>query len=330
MERVTLADVARIANVSTATVSRVIADSPLISPDTKEKVQKIIDDMNYIPNSTAQSLTTNSTRIIGVVLNSQDVDPLSNNFFSEVLSSISDYLLKNKYYSLYIHSNNENDEKEYIKFLVGSRRVDGLIFLRAYNDESMLEYLDELNVPFSIIGTPNNIKKYIWVDNDNIKTTYIMTKKMLEKGKKNICFLGGPQNLKVTKFRYMGYSKALKEAGIKKEYMLESVFEIDKASEMIKKFLLKNKSIDAIVSTDDILAIAALKAIETLNRNDIIVSGFNNTYIRKFSNYKFPTVEINVSKLGRTACELLIAKIQNKKIKSNYAVIDAYIIEEAK
>ena len=117
MDRVTLADVAKIAQVSTATVSRVIADSPLISIDTKEKVQKIIDEMNYIPNSTAQSLTKNSTKIIGVVLNSHDIDPLSNNFFSEVLSCISDCLIQNKYYTLYIHANNEKEEKEYIKFL---------------------------------------------------------------------------------------------------------------------------------------------------------------------------------------------------------------------
>lgn len=191
MDRVTLADVAKIAQVSTATVSRVIADSPLISIDTKEKVQKIIDEMNYIPNSTAQSLTKNSTKIIGVVLNSHDIDPLSNNFFSEVLSCISDCLIQNKYYTLYIHANNEKEEKEYIKFLVGSRRVDGLIFLRAYNDESILEYLYNLNVPFSIIGTPNNTDKYIWVDNDNVKATYTMTKNLIDQGRENICFLGG-------------------------------------------------------------------------------------------------------------------------------------------
>ena len=89
MIRITLDDVAKQANVSTATVSRVITNSPLVSEKTKKKVQKIINELNYIPNSTAQNLTNNSTRIIGVVLNSEDIDPLSNNFFSEILSSIS-------------------------------------------------------------------------------------------------------------------------------------------------------------------------------------------------------------------------------------------------
>lgn len=69
LNRVTLADVAKKANVSTATVSRVIANSSLISKETKKKVQKVIDNLNYVPNSMAQSLTRNSSKIIGIVLN---------------------------------------------------------------------------------------------------------------------------------------------------------------------------------------------------------------------------------------------------------------------
>lgn len=330
MDRITLADVAKKAKVSTATVSRVVANSPLISCETKEKVNKVITEMNYIPNSTAQSLTTNSTRIIGVVLNSYDIDPLSNNFFSEILSSISDYLLSNKYYTLYIHANDDIEEKEYIKFLIGSKRVDGLIFLRAYNDENILQYLEKAKVPFSIIGTPNNTEEYIWVDNDNIDVTYKITKKIIESGKKNICFLGGPKNLKVTNFRYQGYKKALKEMKIEKEYVLESLFNVKEAHEKIKKFLSKNEKIDAIVTTDDILAIASLKACEDLGKNDVKVTGFNNTYIRRFSNYNFTTVEVNVKKLGKISSELLIEKIEKKKLKKNYAIVEAHIIEEAK
>lgn len=329
MIRITLDDVAKQANVSTATVSRVITNSPLVNEKTKKKVQKIINELNYIPNSMAQNLTNNSTRIIGVVLNSEDIDPLSNNFFSEILSSISEYLLKNnKYYTLYIHSNVQKEEVWNIKALVGSRRVDGLIFLRAYNDESLLEYLDEIKFPFAIIGTPNKADKYIWVDNDNINTTYEVTKELIENKKKNICFLGGPRNLKVTNFRYLGYKRALTEFKISKEYILESTFSMDKAYEIIKEFLKKNKIIDAIVAIDDIFAIAAINACKSLNMRDVEVTGFNNTYIRKLSNYKFKTVEINVKKLGEVACELLIKKIENKKLKSNYAIIPAYIIKE--
>ena len=203
-----------------------------------------------------------------------------------------------------------------------------MIFLRAYKDESLLEYLDEIKFPFAIIGTPNKADKYIWVDNDNINTTYEVTKDLIRNKKKNICFLGGPRNLKVTNFRYLGYKRALTEFKISKEYILESTFSMDKAYELIKEFLKKNKMIDAIVATDDIFAIAAINACKSLNMRDVEVTGFNNTYIRKLSNYKFKTVEINVKKLGEVACELLIKKIENKKLKSNYAIIPAYIIKE--
>lgn len=329
LNRVTLADVAKKANVSTATVSRVIANSSLISKETKKKVQKVIDNLNYVPNSMAQSLTRNSSKIIGIVLNSKDIDPLSNNFFSEILSGISDYLIKKDYYTLYIHCNNSETEEEYVKSLVGSRRLDGLIFLRAYDDEKLLKYLENIQFPFSIIGTPNDTSEYIWVDNDNTKTTYTITKKLIEQNKKkNICFVGGPMNLKVTNYRYKGYVKALKEKNISKEYIIESLFNIDTAYDIIREYLRNNRKIDAIVTTDDVLAIASIKACKSLNKRNVIVTGFNNTYLKKTSNYNFTTVDIKVKELGKKACELLIQKIENRLMKKNYAIIEANILWE--
>lgn len=329
MKRATITDVAKLANVSKATVSRVVSDSPLISDKTKKKVRKIIQKLNYVPNSVAQSLTNSSTRIIGIVLNSKDVDPLSNSFFSEILGNISDYLLKNNYYTLYIHSNNQKNEKEYVRFLVESKRVDGLIFLRAYENESIWEYLENIEFPFVIVGTPNKIDKYLWVDNDNIKAGYKITDYLIKKGNNKIAFLGGPKILKVTQFRYDGYKNAILKNNLKirEEYFLESSFNEEQAYKVVKAFIAKNK-VDAIVTTDDLFAISAINAIKNLGLKNITVTGFNNSYIRKFGHYDFPTIDINVKKIGTSACDLLISEIEGIKSKYNFEIIDMKIIEK--
>ncbi|WP_067141809.1 LacI family DNA-binding transcriptional regulator [Oceanivirga salmonicida] len=328
MSEVTIKDVAKLARVSKATVSRVVSKSHLVSDETREKVERAIEELNYIPNSVAQSLSKSSSRILGIVLNSDDINPLLNNtFFGEVLNDISTYLIENNYYSLYIHCENSEKEKEYIDFLIKSRRVDGLIFLRASENETIFKYLDSINFPFSIIGRPSDTKKYLWVDNDNVKSSYNITKSLLDKGHRNICFIGGSKKLNVTKNRFNGYKDALLEYNIKvkNSLVIESEFDETDTLNKLNKILEKNK-IDAIVTTDDIFAIAATNLLYNLNMNNIEVTGYNNSYLRKFAKQNFLTVDINVKKLGIASCDLLIKKINKKIIRKNYTIIDTKII----
>lgn len=328
MKRVTISDVAKKANVSIATVSRVMSDSSVISESTKKIVRQAIEELKYIPNSIAQSLTNSSTNIIGIVLNSQDIDPLSNNFFSEILSTISDKLLESGYYTLYIHCINSEKEIANIQSLVNSNRVDGLIFLRSYEDETLFKYLREIDFPFSIIGTPKKVNNYLWVDNDNFKTSYDVTKKMIDEGRKRLCFLGGPQTLNVTKSRFSGFEKAIHDSkmNVRKTNVLESRFNEECAYNLIDEFLSKHK-VDAIITTDDVLAIAATKVLQAKGIDNVKVTGYNNTSLRKYGRYKFMTVDINVKELGAAACKLLINKLKKVENKINFSIIDTNIIE---
>lgn len=328
MKKLTIADVAKKANVSVSTVSRVISNSKSISENTKKNVRKIIEELNFIPNSSAQNLTKHETRIIGIVLNTKDVEPLANNFFSKILEHISEYLIKKNYYSIYIHCDSFEDENMYIRSLVGSRRVDGLIFLRAYSDESIFDYLNNIVFPFVIIGRPKDEKKYFWVDNNNYEASYEITKKLIEKNCNKFCFFGGSFDLNVTKARYRGYEKALKENNKDSIAEIESTFDLNKAYKVVEKLLKTNKDIDAIVTTDDILAIASKRMIEKLKYKNILVSGFNDTELRKFANYKFLTVNIDIKKLADKACELVLSNIKNKKLNKNYMIINTKIVEE--
>ena len=99
--KVTIKEVAKEANVSPSTVSRVISDSPQISDKTKEKVREVINRLKYKPNAIARSLANNKSRIIGVVLPNEDQDLITNPFFIQAMKGMSEYAQKKKYYITY-------------------------------------------------------------------------------------------------------------------------------------------------------------------------------------------------------------------------------------
>jgi len=124
---ITIKDIAKLANVSPSTVSRVISNSPKISQETKEKVYKAMKELNYEPNVIARSLANNSTRILGLILPTSEDDLFENPFFMQAMKGISVYAQKKGYYTMYAFSDNEEKELEFIKHYVRSKLVDGII-----------------------------------------------------------------------------------------------------------------------------------------------------------------------------------------------------------
>ena len=330
MKKSTIKDVAKIANVSEATVSRVMSNSNLISNKTKKKVMEVVRQLDYFPNSAAVSLTKSKSNILGlVVVSSAKIEsPLQNDYYNEIIPFISKYALDLGYYTLYLQFENKEEAYENVYRLIKSNRIDGLIFLNFIEDEEHISYFEKISFPYTIIGTPVDKAKGLWIDNDNIKACFDITNKLIQKGKKNILFISGPSDMSVSVYRKKGYLDALKKNDInfESENVLSlSEFSSDLAYNNVKNYNNIDK-IDAIITTDDILAIGAKKAIDNLGLN-IEVTGFNNSKLRSYLNYKFTTVDIKYDKLAKGAVYLLTSKIEEKELKSNHIVVESEIIE---
>ena len=330
MKKSTIKDVAKIANVSEATVSRVMSNSNLISNKTKKKVMEVVRQLDYFPNSAAVSLTKSKSNILGlVVVSSAKIEnPLQNDYYNEIIPFISKYALDLGYYTLYLQFENKEEAYENVYRLIKSNRIDGLIFLNFIEDEEHISYFEKISFPYAIIGTPNNKTKGLWIDNDNIKSCFDITNKLIQKGKKNLLFISGPSDMSVSVYRKKGYLDALKKNGINFEsenILAISEFSSDLAYNNVKNYKNIDK-IDAIITTDDILAIGTKKAIDNLGL-DIEVTGFNNSKLRSYLNYKFTTVDIKYDKLAKGVIYLLTSKIAEKELKSNYIVVESEIIE---
>ena len=327
--KVTIKEVAKEANVSPSTVSRVISDSPQISEKTKEQVREVINKLKYKPNAIARSLANSKSRIIGVVLPNESQDLITNPFFIQAMKGMSGYAQSKKYYLMYAFSENEKSESDYINNFITSNLVDGVCLLRARSDDESIKYLKKYEFPFVVIGRPENSEDMLWVDNDNFHATYNLVNEFIKKGHKDIAFLGAKNEWNVTKDRLKGYKVACEINGIlvqDKNIIMRSEFsEREGINGTIK--LLVNSNPTAIIVEDDILAFGALKVLKQKNIKNIEVVGFNNSPLAEFQTPPLSSVDINAKELGYYAAKILIDSLESNEMAINHYIIDSKLIK---
>lgn len=329
--KVTIKEVAKEANVSPSTVSRVISDSSQISEETKEKVRAAINRLKYRPNAIARSLANKKSRILGVVLPSEAQDLITNAFFIQAMKGMSVYAQNKKYYISYAFSEDEKSELEYINNFITSNLVDGICLLRAREDDKCIKYLKNAQFPFVVIGRPEESEGLLWVDNDNFQAAYNLVKELIKKGHKSIAFLGAKKEWNVTKDRYKGFKAACEVNGVtiqdESVIMVKDFNEQEGRNGTIR--LLKNVTPTAIIVEDDILAFGTLKVLKEREIENIDVVGFNNSPLAEFQIPSLSSVDINASELGYYAAKILIDFLENDEASPNHYIIESKLIRRA-
>jgi len=327
--KVTIKEVAKEANVSPSTVSRVISDSSQISEETKERVREAIKKLKYKPNAIARSLANNKSRILGVVLPNEAQDLITNTFFIQAMKGMSQYAQNKRYYITYAFSEDEKTELEYINNFITSNLVDGICLLRARTNDESIKYLTDTEFPFVVIGRPEESEELLWVDNDNFQATYNLVNELIKKGNKNIAFLGAKKEWNVTKDRFKGFKVACEINGIsiqdKNVVMMNDFNEKEGINGTIK--LLENITPTAIIVEDDILAFGTLKVLKERNIKNVEVVGFNNNPLDEFQTPSLSSVDINAAELGYYAAKILIDFLENNQSTINHYIIDSKLIK---
>ncbi|WP_243292275.1 LacI family DNA-binding transcriptional regulator [Bacillus sp. FJAT-47783] len=330
---VTIKDVAKHANVSPSTVSRVIADHPRISEETKRKVRKAMEQLGYHPNFQARSLANKSTETIGVVMPSSTNYAFQNPFFPEVLRGIS-MKAHEIGYGLYLSTGTKEEEiyREVVSMVQGGR-VDGIVLLYSRIHDQVMNYLFEENFPFIVIGRPyEHTDDITYVDNDNVAISKEVTNYLIELGHDRIAFVGGDLDLVVTVDRLVGYKEALQHARIpyRSEYFVQERFLREGGREAIKALLSLPEPPTALVVADDMMAFGIMSHLESLKitvPEQISIISFNNLMVAEYSKPPLTTVEINIFQLGYEATNCLIEKMKNRDVLAKRITIPAKIIE---
>lgn len=313
---VTIKDVAKKANVAPSTVSRVIANSPRISEQTKKRVREVMEELGYYPNFQARSLAAKSTQTIGVIMPNSAYHAFQNPFFPEVLRGISSNAHTNKY-GIYL-STGSTEEEIYneVTSMVQGRRVDGVILLYSRINDKTMKFLQETDFPFTVVGRPEqNEERITYVDNDNIYITKQVTNYLIELGHRNIAFVGGSLDFVVTIDRLNGYKLALNEADIpfNKQYMVHEEFIKDNGREAIESLMALDSPPTALVTQDDLIAYEMIGHLEDMGiqvPKDISIVSFNNLMLSEHSKPPITSVDICIYQLGFEATNCLIEKIK--------------------
>jgi DNA-binding LacI/PurR family transcriptional regulator len=332
---VTIKDVAKAANVSPSTVSRVVKDSPRISQETKKRVRQAMRELGYHPNAMAQSLTSKNTGNIGIMLPRPNDEEFNHPFFPEALRGISAVLRTHDRDILFSPAGNEVEERRALQRMVLSGKVDGVVLLSSRISDELITWLYSINFPFVVIGNPRplGLERICWVDNDNVEIGRMITQYLIDKGYEDIGIITGDLRFVVNIDRLEGYKQAMEAAGksTNRAYMAEAdVWEDGGYNAMLR--ILRNGKPSAIVTVDDLFAIGAIRACRDRGYSipyDIGIIGVNNIGVDQYLMPPLTSVEIYAYELGKTAAELLLKRIEIGPEYSDYVIIHGRLVERS-
>lgn len=329
---VTIKDIAKATGVSPSTVSRVIADHPRISAETKKKVRKAMKELGYHPNVHARNLVAKSTKAIGVVLPLSADKALQNPFFPEVLRGIGSITHKEKYTMVLSSGQTEEELLAEVERMVYGSYVDGMILLYSRVNDPVTNFLRERNFPFVIVGKPfEYMNEITHVDNDNFTAAKEITEHLIEQGHEKIAFIGGAQDLFVTMDRQKGYETALKEAGleIREDYHIHTEFLRSAGREAVESLSVLDERPTGIVISDDLISLGVLSMLEDSGvrvPEDVSIVSFNNVYLSEITRPALTTVDIQIYELGAQSAKALIEKTVNESEPVKRIIIPHQII----
>ena len=329
---VTIKDVAKATGVSPSTVSRVIADNPRISLETKKRVRKAMKEMGYYPNITARNLVSKSTKSIGVIMPSSADKALQNPFFPEVLRGIGSVTHGLEYSVTLSSGQSEEEIFSEVKRMVFGSYVDGIILLYSRVNDPVINFLYENNFPFVILGKPfEHINEITHVDNDNFTAGKEITEHLIEQGHERIAFIGGSKDLFVTLDRESGYEAALKEANLKNcdTYKVYTEFLKSGGSEAVEHLFTLDTPPTGLVVSDDLMSLGVLGMLEESGHSvptDISLVSFNNVYLSEITRPALTTVDVNICELGVQSAKALIEKAEDKSVPAKRIIIRHKIV----
>ncbi len=329
----TIKDVARIACVSPSTVSRVIADHPLISAATKERVRAAMRDLDYHPNAIARSLVRQSSHTLGLILSRSAEQAFLNPFFPEIIRGISSVAREHQYSLLLSTSKTIEQEHAECLQMLHARRVDGVILLASRRHDALVERLLLEKHPFVVVGRVPGQPGVSWVNNDNVAAAEAAVKHLVEAGRRRVGFIGGPDDFVVTEDRLEGYKRALQAAGIEFDAALVRYTDFSKESGENAAASLVSLPLSlrptAIFAADDLLALGALLAGRAAGLRipeNLALVGFNDNPIASYLEPGLTSVQISIFDLGQRAAELLIALLRDKGGSPAQVILPARLV----
>lgn len=314
----TLAELARIADVSISTVSRSLAGSPLIKAATRERIAALALENGFQINQAARNFRLRKTRAIGVVLplGHETDQHLSDPFFMGLIGPIADALAEREHDLLLSRVIPGNDR--WLDSIVDSGRLDGVIIIGQSNQVAAIERVAARYRPLVVWGAGVAGYAQVTVGSDNAAGGRAAAEHLLRQGRSRLAFFGNPD---VPEFaaRYDGFRQAIRDAGQAEGILLPVHLTSEASYGAIGDFLGGDPPLDGVVAASDVIAMSALQVLGERGvrvPQDVGVVGYDDVVIARYTNPPLTTVRQDVTRGAALLVDLLFRRMEGKETPS--------------
>ena len=319
-------DVAIAAGVSTSTVSRIINENPAISAETREKVLKVMKELDYVPNSMARALSNQRAFTVTLAINADDVKSFNNPFFYEVMHGIEKVVYQKDLCLIIANMQTFIKKESILTWLINGKRTQGIILPSSLATEKNIKELNKHHFPFVVFGEPDCPDPLNWVDVNNRQGGQQAVEHLVRQGYRKIAFISGSRKELFNKNRYRGYLDGLERTGLafREEFAAEGGNTKADGVAMMSRLLAREDRPDAVICTDNILSLGILKAIQTAGLSvprDVGIVSFDNFPIADLADPPLTTVDVDVYELGVQTAQMLFKMIENPLSRQQQTLI---------
>lgn len=328
--KVTIKEIAKLAGVSQATVSKILNNYSDVSEKTRRKVLKIVEETGYHPTFTAQKLSAKNTQLIGVVYAGEINADLTHPFFVEVINAFKKQIGELGY-DLMIFSN-EKFRQSNEHYLTRARyfQLDGCIIINGVGIESAITELDQSQLPCIGVDIALSGSNSGYIMTDNLRASAMVVEHFYLLGYRSIAFISGQRNSDIANLRKQGFIRSMKQFGmrVREEWIQYGDYNEQSGYESMLRLLDQRPYPRAVYAISDMMAFGAIRAIRDRGLSvpeDIAVVGFDDIVAARFSYPALSTIRQDKQKIGKLAAYMLFDLINNQ-VKSTKVMVEPQLI----
>lgn len=328
---VTIKDVAKAAQVSVSTVSKVINGHYSISEETAQRVRRVIKDMNYYPSSSAQNIARGTTKSVTILTDLSPNTAFQNPHMFEIIAGLEE-TLRVKGYRLHLRGVDTTNVYDVAEEIISRRSADAMAIHVSVMTHPLAGLLTKLRFPHIVLGMPDFESQVCWIDNNNIFSGTMAASYLLSLGYRRIAFIGGRSYDLGSSLRLQGVKAELQNAGFLLEEQYIWLGDSTRADgfRMAAKLLEQNPTPDAIVCANNYIAVGCVDAIEEKGMRipeDIGVITFDDYPFSQITEPPLTVVDINVRDMGRRAGKFLMDIMKHPNMQVQTSITTSNIIE---
>jgi DNA-binding LacI/PurR family transcriptional regulator len=329
----TLDEVAVLAGVSRATVSRVINDSPRVSPEAREAVQSAVAQLRYVPNRMARSLVTRRTDTIALVLNEPNTQVFSDPFFASIVRGVSATLADTDLNLVLLTARDEREQEKVGRY-ARQGHVDGVILMSVHSEDPLPDILASAGVPLVLCGRPFDGREVAYVDADNRGGAVVAVEHLLGTGRTAIATITGPLDMIAGVDRYAGYRDALTAVRreLRPELVVHGDFTEAGGRRAMEELLARAPELDAVFVASDPMAVGALRALRAAGRRvpeDVAVIGFDDAAVAETCDPPLTTMAQPLADMTPLLTELLLRQIDGVGEPAESRICRTHLVRRA-